>query len=334
MQELVEWFLKAKRVFPWRENPTPYGVWISEVMLQQTRASVVVDYYNRWMKQFPTISALAKAPIEEVLKAWEGLGYYSRARNLHEAARSLSSGELPSTLEELLRIKGVGAYTAGAILSFAFHQKAAAVDGNVARVVSRYFGLEEDLTKSKSKALLVSYTLSLLPDVEPWISMEALIELGATLCSPRPSCAKCPMASTCTAHLEGKTGDIPFKKKRQKTVHLSKQVLVILHGEEVLLEVRREGDLLGGLAQFPAFPYLEEVDLELRLEWQEDLPKQKQSFTIYQEELFPAVYIALEKRETPPFRWHKVEDLETLVFSSGHRRILKDLLELGFEVVM
>eukprot|EP01136_Pigoraptor_vietnamica_P009760 Opistho-1_new@46645 len=136
---LVEWFKREGRDLPWRQNPSPYAVWISEVMLQQTRAGVVIEYFIRWMERFPSIAALAEASREEVIKTWEGLGYYARARALHEGAQhvmQVHGGELPSTLEELQKIKGIGKYTAGAILSFAFHQKAAAVDGNVLRVLS------------------------------------------------------------------------------------------------------------------------------------------------------------------------------------------------------
>src|SRR3990167_2034802 len=152
---LRDWFLKQKRPLPWRENPTPYSVWISEIMLQQTRASVVTEYFIRWMDAFPSIEKLARASLSEVLKIWEGLGYYSRARNIKQAADGLylEKKDLPNSLEELLQIKGIGRYTAGAILSFAFHKKAAAVDGNVARVISRYFALEEDLSSGLGKKL-------------------------------------------------------------------------------------------------------------------------------------------------------------------------------------
>ncbi len=326
MQKLIDWFVAEKRDFPWRENPAPYGVWISEVMLQQTRASVVVGYYTRWMAKFPTIQSLAEAPIEEVLKVWEGLGYYSRARNLHAAAKSLPLGELPSTYDELIKIKGIGSYTAGAILSFAFHQKAAAVDGNVSRVVSRYFGIEDDLTTAKNKAILSEKTLSLLPDSKPWVGMEALIELGATFCVRSPHCQKCPLASNCHAYLENKTALIPYKKNRKKTIHLAKQVCLILFGDEILLEVKKEGTLLGGLAQFPSFPYLDTLDLGFQLDWQEDLPKEKQSFTVYQEELYPSIYTTAEKKEVFPFKWYKINELDGMVFSSGHKRILGNLL--------
>ena len=160
---LKRWFLDQKRDFPWRENPSPYAVWVSEVMLQQTQAAVVISYFERWMQRFPTIQALADAPLEDVIKEWEGLGYYARARNLHAGARYVVEnyeGQLPANAEQLYKIKGLGHYTVGAILSFAFQQRKAAVDGNVLRVLARYYGITDDIGKSatvkKCKDLLKS----------------------------------------------------------------------------------------------------------------------------------------------------------------------------------
>ncbi len=337
---LKSWFLQYKRSFPWRESPSPYAVWVSEVMLQQTRASVVVSYFNKWMKRFPSLSSLAEASLEEVFKVWEGLGYYSRARNLHKGAIQImqSGGELPSTLDELLQISGIGPYTAGAILSFAFHQKAPAIDGNVERVVSRYKGIEGDLKKDPSKKLLKEATFALLPDKDPWIIMEALIELGATHCLPNPTCSKCPLQKNCSAHFQGKTALIPFKKKRQETIFLEKQVIVILDDAgNVLLEKKEEGKVLGGLMEFPSFPYLATQDVEEEVQkllgiksvFQEDLKPESQSFTRYKVELYPCILQVTQKVEVSGFSWYPLEALEeNLTFSSGHKRILKQLLVL------
>ena len=152
MEKLHEWFQENQRSFPWRQAPTPYQVWISEVMLQQTRAIVVIDYFNRWMKAFPDIFSLTRATLEEVIKAWEGLGYYSRARNMHKAAELIVkrwNGQLPDQREDLEDIPGLGPYTIGAILAFGFHQKAVALDGNVLRVLSRYFCIEENICTAR-----------------------------------------------------------------------------------------------------------------------------------------------------------------------------------------
>ena len=329
---LQNWFLEQKRSFPWRENPTPYAVWISEIMLQQTRASVVVDYFRRWMTQFPTVDAVAQAPIEDLIKAWEGLGYYSRVRNIKKAADFLTSQrkDLPSSITQLQEIPGIGPYTAGAIASFAFHQKAAAVDGNVTRVISRYFGLE----KALSRSLLEEKTLSFLSDDTPWIQMEALIELGATLCSKTPCCSSCPLKSSCLAYKMNKTATIPPPKKYTPTIYQHKQVAIILWEDLVMVEKREEGKVLGGLMEFPSFEYSIEEDLQkkildrfsLETEWIEDLPKQKQSFTKYQLDLSPSLFRAICKKEG--FEWKTKEELLNYPFSSGHKRILESFLAL------
>jgi A/G-specific adenine glycosylase len=336
-ESLKAWFLQNKRSFPWRDSPTPYAVWVSEVMLQQTRATVVVSYFTKWMKRFPTLSSLAKASLEDVFKVWEGLGYYSRARNLHKGAIQMeqNGGELPSTLSELLKINGIGPYTAGAILSFAFHQKAPAIDGNVERVVSRYIGIEGDLKKEPSKTRLKEETFALLPNDEPWIAMEALIELGATHCLPNPTCNQCPLSKTCFANLKGVTKLFPFKKKRQETIFLEKQVVILLDNEgNVLVQKKEEGKVLGGLAEFPSFPYLPDQDVEAEVKklfgiesvFQEDLKQESQSFTKYKVELYPSILQVFQKMEVPGFFWHPLEDLEKdLTFSSGHKRILMNI---------
>ena len=343
IDSLKEWFLLEKRSFPWREEySTPYAVWVSEVMLQQTRASVVIAYFKRWMQRFPTLESLAVAPLEEVLKMWEGLGYYSRARNLRQGAIQIleEGGSFPNSLEKLLKIKGIGPYTAGAILSFAFHQKSPAIDGNVARVVSRYKGVFGDLTTSKAKKRLEEETLSLLPEIEPWIIMEALIELGATFCLPNPNCSKCPLQSNCYSFAYEVTDQIPLKKKRQETLFLQNQVAVIFFGSDVLVEIKEEGKVLGGLAEFPSFPYLADQNIEeevlkrlgLEVDWQEDLSSQKQSFTRYQVDLYPSILRAKEKKNVLGCLWVCLDCLvEEFTFSSGHKKVLSQLAEFSFE---
>lgn len=342
IENLKNWFLESKRSFPWREISSPYAVWVSEIMLQQTRASVVVPYFNQWMKKFPTLTSLAESSLEEIFKVWEGLGYYSRARNLQKGAIQILSqgGEIPSTLESLLNISGIGPYTAGAILSFAFHQKALALDGNVERVASRYLGIEGDLKKEPSKSLLRNGAFSLLPDVEPWVVMEGLIELGATLCLPKnPKCSICPLKENCTAHLKGLTDQIPFKQKRQETIFLENQVVILIHGSEVLLEKKEEGKVLAGLIEFPSFEYKVDLDLESRVlhlfglnaECLEDLKRESQTFTRYKMGLHPTLLEVKEKKDVKDFFWFPLDKLEeNVTFSSGHKRILKQLLKKGY----
>jgi A/G-specific adenine glycosylase len=212
MRELNSWFLENRRELPWRIDPTPYRVWISEVMLQQTRASVVIPYFERWMTLFPDVAALAAAPIERVIKTWEGLGYYSRARNLHRGAQQMVEsfgGEVPSDREALMSIKGLGPYTIGAILSFGFQKRAAAVDGNVTRVLARYFSIEENVGRQSVKRLIGEKAEAILDEREPWVTAEALIELGATVCTPKPFCELCPLQKSCLG--KDKAESLPIK---------------------------------------------------------------------------------------------------------------------------
>lgn len=213
------WFEKNKRDFPWRRNPSPYEVWVSEMMLQQTRASVVVAYYERWIRRFPDVHALAKASRDEVLKAWEGLGYYSRARNLHDGARKIIeefNGRLPFEKEKLKAIKGLGPYTIGAILAFGFQKNEAAVDGNVMRVLSRYFLIEDDLRSSRTQKMIWNRAERIL-ERGTYKTSEALIELGATVCTAKkPVCVQCPLKRRCLAFAEGKQESLPNKSKKNR----------------------------------------------------------------------------------------------------------------------
>lgn len=339
LKSLKEWFLAHKRSFPWREDPSPYKVWVSEIMLQQTQASVVVPYFNKWVEEFPTIFDLAKAPREKVLKIWEGLGYYSRARNLHEAAQRIAThyyGEFPSSYEKLSEIKGLGPYTIGAILSFAFHQKAPAVDGNVARVLSRLFLIEEDITKSKVQAHMRAIMLKLLPDHEPWVLMEAFIELGARICSKVPRCGECPLRSHCLSYLADKQCQLPNRGRKLNYISLKRHVAVILHDDQLLIRKQPQGKIMADLYEFPYLELQEDAPLEticshwenqfgLQLAFQNYLNEVKQTFTRYRARLVPYLLKAHTKIELPHFKWVDLHEIEQLPFSSGHRRILNQI---------
>ena len=336
-QLLHRWFDENRRAFPWRKKPTPYRVWISEVMLQQTRASVVIPYFERWMQRFPDLQTLAKAPLEEVIKAWEGLGYYSRARNLHEGAKQVIeqfAGEIPATQEGLEKIKGLGPYTINAILSFAFHKRAAAVDGNVARVLSRHFLIEEDLRRSAAKRKLQALADAALDKKLPWKSAEALIELGATLCLPKPLCGICPLASNCLAQKEGKAEQLPINSKEAQLTLLTRSVAVIEEGGALLLRKGAPGKLMADLYEFPWFEGLETpLARYLRTLWGlktsfiRSLPFVQHSFTRYNARLFPIHLRAEERLEIDDFEWVHLDQASKLPFSSGHRKILQDFLE-------
>jgi A/G-specific adenine glycosylase len=331
-KSLKHWFQEEKRIFPWRQDPTPYQVWVSEVMLQQTQASVVVPYFKRWMERFPTVDALASAKEEEVVKTWEGLGYYSRARSLHAGAKYLlehHQGELPQEPEALLKVKGIGPYTCGAIRSFAFHQKAAAVDGNVARVSSRLFCIEEEIDVSATYKKIVQCIEAFLPDYEPWVVMEALIELGASHCAKKPSCHLCPLQSECLARKLGKEEALPKRKERPKVTRLKREVFVIQCGEKVLVQRHEGKKIMSGLYEFPYLelgqPKIPPFPLSIKLF--KSLPSVVHTFTRFRVELFPKIMHAEEELTVPGFRWVGRETLMILPFSSGHRKILKYFLE-------
>lgn len=235
---------------PWRSNRTPYRVWISELMLQQTRVDQVVPYFNRFMKRFPSMKSLAAASQEEVLKQWEGLGYYSRARNLHKAARIISSeyhGRFPRTAGEIIQLPGIGSYTAAAIGSLAFNLDLAVLDGNVIRVLSRLFA------RTASKKELQQLADELLVKGEAGNFNEAMMELGSTICLPKnPRCNDCPMSKVCLGHESGRPTDYPVKAPKKKVPHIIVGAAVVTNRKgEVLIAQRRNEDMLGGLWEFP-----------------------------------------------------------------------------------
>lgn len=331
IKALKTWFLQQKRDFAWRINPTPYTVWISEVMLQQTKAGVVEGYFQRWMVLFPDIRALALATQEEVIKAWEGLGYYNRARNLHLAAKYIVEryeGLIPNTKEELEKIKGLGPYTIGAILSFAFHQKSVAIDGNVTRVLARYYGIEEDVTKTKTKQFMQTRTESLLPEVEPWICMEALIELGATVCSKVAKCIQCPIKMGCRARELKKQDVLPKKPAKKRPKRLHRNVIVLIYQDSILLRKASSG-LMADLYEFPYFEDNQEAPLLKFLckqaIYKRDLTVVTHTFTQFKATLFPSIWRALKKEMFSGYVWVLKKDLLNFPFSAGHRKILQEL---------
>jgi A/G-specific adenine glycosylase len=335
IRELKHWFEEEKRDLPWRGKFCPYGVWVSEIMLQQTQVAVVIPYFERWMTRFPTIESLAAASIEEVIKLWEGLGYYSRARNLHKGSRYVVSrhgGKLPEDAASLSKIPGLGPYTTGAILSFAFHQKAPAVDGNVMRVLARFIGLEEDISLPATRKRVQAVTEAFLPDHEPWVIMEALIELGALVCKRDPQCGNCPLQRDCAAYLSGREKELPIKGKQADTIPLIRDVVIIRWQNLVLVRKGIEGQIMADLYEFPYFEREEaevavliEKKLGLTCQYQHTLSPVKQTFTRYRAQLFPTVWEAKQKRDVPGYQWVSEEALLSYPFSSGHRRILNSL---------
>ncbi len=257
---LLEWFRANGRALPWRIEPRdPYRVWLSEVMAQQTRIATVIPYYERWLQRFPTVQALADAPLDEVLKAWEGLGYYSRARNLHRAARYLCDelgGRFPDEVETLLRLPGVGRYTAGAIASLAFGRDAAVVDGNVRRVLARVFALPAARSRDVDLWPLAE---SLLPAGRAGEFNEALMELGATVCTPRaPQCGACPLHDDCRARALDSVEQFPERRPRKEAPERIVLTALIRRADgRMLLGQRPPKGLLGGLWEFVSGEYEE-----------------------------------------------------------------------------
>ncbi len=216
---LITWYLEEKRDLPWRRTSNPYHIWVSEVMLQQTRVDTVIPYYERFIEKFPTLADLAYAKEEDVLKLWEGLGYYSRARNLQTGVKEVVEGygsKIPDNRKEISKLKGVGPYTAGAVLSIAFGVPEHAVDGNVMRVLSRLLLIEEDIAIPRTKKIFEDVVMMLIDKEDPSSFNQGLMELGATICTPRPRCLLCPVREFCTAFHEGKQEDLPVKSKQVK----------------------------------------------------------------------------------------------------------------------
>ncbi len=257
---LLRWYRRRGRALPWRRRPTPYRVWISEIMLQQTTVAAVEPYFNRFVRRFPGVAALAGARVEEVLAHWSGLGYYRRARNLHDAARRivrLHGGRIPESLEALRALPGVGAYTAGAIRSIGFHRPAAAIDGNIARVLARLDAVSGDPVRAATRRAFEARALDLMGKASPSDFNQALMDLGATICTPRrPACGTCPIARHCRAFAEGDAASYPRPARRPAAVDVPIAAIAVLRGagrraEDRCLLVQRPEGGMRGLWDFP-----------------------------------------------------------------------------------
>jgi A/G-specific adenine glycosylase len=352
VERLLAWFVSNARDLPWRHNRTPYRVWVSEVMLQQTQVDTVIPYYRRFLERFPSVEALAAASLEEVLKMWEGIGYYARARHLHQAARRLmrsNGGRLPERFEELRELPGVGAYTAGAIASMAFGKQVAAVDGNVRRVLCRVFGIREEVTRSATKRRLERLAMELLSVKQPGRLNEALIELGAVVCTPRrPACDRCPLPDLCYAYAKGEQEALPVRRPRRKVPHYDVAAAVTVREDgAVLVAQRNADDMLGGLWEFPggkcqdgeALPVCltremrEELDVEVEVG--KKLAVVEHAYTHFRITLH-AFWCRLRSGQPrcldcAAFRWVVLSDLDELPMSVVDRRIAQALVEMGAE---
>lgn len=255
-EPLLEWFHKNARVLPWREDATSYRVWVSEIMLQQTRVEAVKPYFERFVTALPSIKDLAECEEDKLLKLWEGLGYYNRVRNMQTAALTVMEeydGTLPADYDRLLQLKGIGSYTAGAVASIAYGIPVPAVDGNVLRVITRVSGDCSDIMKQSVKKKIEQYLWKIMPEKRPGDFNQALMELGATVCVPngKPLCEKCPWMQFCRARIEDKIAEIPVKTKQKKRRIEEKTVFIILQEHQIVLHKRPKTGLLSGMYEFP-----------------------------------------------------------------------------------
>lgn len=295
-ERFIEWYELEKRNLPWRYNQDPYRIWISEIMLQQTRVDTVIDYFYRFMEWFPTIEALAQAPEEKLLKAWEGLGYYSRARNIQAAAKQIMEdfdGKMPRTPEEISTLKGIGHYTTGAIASIAFGLPEPAIDGNVMRVVSRLFCIEEDIAKASSRKVFDQAMRKIIDEEHPGEFNQALMDLGSAICTPTsPKCEECPIQAFCLAKEKGIQTAYPVKTKKAKPRDVYYVCAAIENAEGAFyFEQRDQQKLLADMWTFPMVEVTKEVYEKLEADWQ---PKNEIS-------LFDEVLVAEEGASVLPF---------------------------------
>jgi A/G-specific adenine glycosylase len=253
---LIHWYLQNKRDLPWRNSTNPYHIWLSEIILQQTRVAQGTPYFAAFIENFPTIHHLAQASEQQVLKLWQGLGYYSRARNLHKTAQIISfemNGVFPKNYLELLKLKGVGEYTAAAIASFAYNERVAVVDGNVFRVLSRYIGIENDIADAKSKNVFKETAQLLMEHAEPNVFNQAIMEFGALQCVPKnPNCTQCVFNQSCFALQQKKVLDLPVKTKKAKSKNRFFNYLIFIDStQKTIVQERRKKGIWQNLYEFP-----------------------------------------------------------------------------------
>jgi A/G-specific adenine glycosylase len=311
---LLAWYAENARMLPWRDNPTPYRVWVSEIMLQQTRVEAVKPYFERFMREIPDVQALAAVSEEKLLKLWEGLGYYSRARSLKNAAQIVVreyDGKLPRNAEGLRKLPGIGDYTAGAVASIAYGLPEPAVDGNVLRVASRLEASKQDISLPAVKRELRKKLREVYPAGKASAFTQALMELGATVCLPngKPICTRCPLAGLCAAHRFGSETELPVKPPKPKRKKMDLTVFILLHEGRAALHRRPEKGLLAGLWEFPNAPgALSPADAEKALRgWgvrpteMEPLPPAKHIFTHL--EWHMTGYLVHTENEAVGFTW-------------------------------
>lgn len=341
---LLAWYATNQRDLPWRRSRDPYCIWVSEVMLQQTRVETVVPYYERWMAQFPTLEALAAAPEEQVLKAWEGLGYYSRARNLQQAVQEVVAeygGQVPDDPAAIGALKGVGPYTAGAILSIAYNRPVAAVDGNVMRVFARLFAIDDDIARPATRKAIAALVESLMPAGAASAFNQAVMDLGAMVCTPRsPKCLICPLREQCKALEAGRVGELPVKGKAKAPRPVDMVAAALWNGDRLLIVRRPPQGLLAGLWAFPGGERPAEVPWERALHasiWEQfgaEIEVEAHlvdvthvfSHLVWNLRCFTArLAPGQEIRENETVRWVRQEELSAYALPAAHQKIASAL---------
>ena len=344
--DLIGWFNEEQRDLPWRKDQDPYKVWVSEIMLQQTRVDTVIPYFNRFIEQFPTVEALSEAEEEKVLKAWEGLGYYSRARNLHSAVKEVHEkydGRVPNDPKEISTLKGVGPYTAGAILSIAYGIPEPAVDGNVMRVLSRILFITDDIAKAATRKIFEKAVRELISHENPSFFNQALMELGAIVCTPTsPSCLLCPVREHCIGFHEGVQNDLPVKTKGKKQREALMAAVVLTDGEgRTLIHKRAEKGLLANLWEFPNIEIVLPFDSEkkqleetLKSDYGAEVEMGKMvgvidhvfSHLIWKIHVYEGKLVSLAK-EQDDLKLVNKEEIKELPFPVSHNKIIKQFYE-------
>jgi A/G-specific adenine glycosylase len=338
-RRLLNWYHKHGRTLPWRDHPDPYAVWVSEIMLQQTRVDTVIPYFEKWMNLFPDVRALANASEQEVLNAWEGLGYYSRARNLHKAAKIVAdkfNGELPRDLTDLRSLPGIGRYTVGAIASMAFGMDEPTLDGNLRRVFARLFDVSESADAPAGEKILWELAAQNLPKGEAGDYNQALMDLGATICLPKnPRCLLCPLIEICEARKNGTQDIRPVLKLKKSVPHYIHAAAVIIQRGRVLLRQRPTDGLLGGMWEFPngrvnADPAKELTKIlnaayKLKVRKKEALGVVQHAYTHFKVTVhaFRCEPVSIPKKEN--LKWVKVIDLDDYPMGKVDRQIAKKL---------
>ena len=342
---LLKWYRQHGRTLPWRGHPDPYAVWVSEIMLQQTRVETVISYFQKWMHLFPTVRDLAKASEQDVLNAWEGLGYYSRARNLHKAAQIVTekyNGELPRDLSELRKLPGIGRYTVGAIASMAFNMDESTLDGNLRRVFARLFDVGEPADAPAGEKTLWDLAAENLPKGQAGDYNQALMDLGATICLPKnPRCLLCPLMEDCQSRINGTQEQRPVLKPKKVTPQYVHAAGVILRPignpprEEVLLSKRPSKGLLGGMWEFPngrvdGNPAKElesalETEYRLKIQKGEALGIVKHAYTHFRVTVHAFRCELISMSEIKRLKWVEIDELEEYPMGKVDRQIARML---------